>query len=214
MEPFLNITEREEIKLKENLKGHIYTFNKGEEILQTINAKNIICIMLDGEARYVLNDYNGNEILIEELKKNSVFGTFINDIDNPNTQLYSASETKVLVLDYNLLMSDLLNNNLYYIKFIKNLFSILTYKIDEYNKRIRVLSKKSIRDKILEYISILYENYHSKTIYLDKSLKDIADYICVNRSAMFREIKYLKEDRIISLEKSKLTILYDIYKEL
>ncbi len=210
MEPFLNITEREEIKLKENLKGHIYTFNKGEEILQTINAKNIICIMLDGEARYVLNDYNGNEILIEELKKNSVFGTFINDIDNPNTQLYSASETKVLVLDYNLLMSDLLNNNLYYIKFIKNLFSILTYKISEYNKRIRVLSKKSIRDKILEYISILYENYHSKTIYLDKSLKDIADYICVNRSAMFREIKYLKEDRIISLEKSKLTILYDI----
>jgi CRP-like cAMP-binding protein len=210
MEPFFNITEREEIKLKENLKGHIYTFNKGEEILQTINAKNIICIMLDGEARYVLNDYNGNEILIEELKKNSVFGTFINDIDNPNTQLYSASETKVLVLDYNLLMSDLLNNNLYYIKFIKNLFSILTYKISEYNKRIRVLSKKSIRDKILEYISILYENYHSKTIYLDKSLKDIADYICVNRSAMFREIKYLKEDRIISLEKSKLTILYDI----
>ena len=40
------------------------------------------------------------------------------------------------------------------------------------------------------------------------SLKDLADYMGVNRSAMFRELKRLKEDHLIEVKGKRITLLY------
>ena len=77
------------------------------------------------------------------------------------------------------------------------------------NQRLRILTKKSIRDRIIEYFNIEKEKKHSQVFYLSMSLKDLADYLSVNRSAMFRELKYLKEDNLISIVNRKVSILYE-----
>ena len=41
---------------------------------------------------------------------------------------------------------------------------------------------------------------------LNITLTDLADYLAIDRSAMMREIKHLKEDRIIVIENKKVTI--------
>ena len=38
--------------------------------------------------------------------------------------------------------------------------------------------------------------------------KDLADYIGANRASMFRELKHLKEDKIIEVKGRKVTLLY------
>ena len=48
----------------------------------------------------------------------------------------------------------------------------------------------------------------SKSIYLKVSLKELADYIAVNRSAMFRELRHLKDDKLININGRKITLLY------
>ena len=74
--------------------------------------------------------------------------------------------------------------------------------------RIRILEKKQIRDKLLEFFDIEYKKSHSKFIYLPFSLKDLADYIAVNRSAMFRELKHLKDEKFIEIKDKRITLLY------
>ena len=49
-----------------------------------------------------------------------------------------------------------------------------------------------------------------KYIYLPFSLKDLADYLAVNRSAMFRELKHLKEDKFIEIKDRKIVLLYKL----
>ena len=39
-------------------------------------------------------------------------------------------------------------------------------------------------------------------------IKDLADYFAVNRSAMFRELKNLKEEKFIKIDGKKITLLY------
>ena len=56
---------------------HIYKFSENQEILPTIKNENIIAIILDGYAQIINIEYNGNEIIVEELFKDSVFGTNI-----------------------------------------------------------------------------------------------------------------------------------------
>ena len=208
MSPFDGISEKEKEKIKESLNAHIYEFNKGDELTTFINSKNMIGVVLEGKTKLILNSYTGEEILIEDFKKDSIFGTNISDINNLDTKMYALEYTKVAIVDYNLLISELFNQKDWYVKFIKNLFKILLIISNEINKRLRILTKKSIRDRLIEYFNIEYENKKTKTFYLEMPLKNLADFLSVNRSAMFREIKYLKEDNLIIIHNKKVNIMY------
>lgn len=206
--PFDGISEIEKNNLFKNLKAHIYKFNKNEEISTTLNNENVICILLCGCAHILNINYNGDEYLVEELNENGVFGTSISDINNIEYRIKAIEDSKVLVINYDNLID---TENIYcssFNIFILNLFTIINTKLKSNNNRIRILTKKSIRDKLLAFFENEYKKSRSKFIYLPSNFKDLADYLSINRSAMFRELKYLKEENFIKIEGKKITLLY------
>lgn len=205
---FSNISELQKTKLFKLLRAHIYNFNKNEEILSTIKNDNIVCVLLEGHAQIVNIDYNGNEILIEELEKDFVFGSGISEINSSECQIRALETCRVLVINYDRLTNVEYTSHTYYNIFVNNLFDIIHTKLNEKNERIRILTKKTIRDKLLEYFEYEYRKTRSKFIYLPNSFKDLADYFAVNRSAMFRELKCLKEEKFIKIDGKKITLLY------
>lgn len=102
------------------------------------------------------------------------------------------------------------NRFTFYNQFLKNLINILTTIIAKANERIEVLSNKSIRDKLLDYFRILSKKTGSKVIYLPMSYTELADYLAVNRSALSREIKNLKDDELIETKGKRIKLLYYI----
>ena len=92
--------------------------------------------------------------------------------------------------------------------FIKNLFIIMTKKISERNERIQILTKKTIRYRLLEYFEIMRKKNNSLNIYLPYNYIDLAAYIAVDRSAMSRELSNLKDEGFINIKGKKITILY------
>lgn len=75
------------------------------------------------------------------------------------------------------------------------------------NERIELLTKKSIRDKLLTYFNILSSKNFSKRFTIPFSLTDLADYLCVDRSAMMRELSHLKEEGFIEKKGKRITLL-------
>ena len=73
--PFEDLNQNQINKLFSLLGVHIYNFKKNQEILPTIKYENIISIILQGYAQIINIDYNGNEIVMENLAKNDIFGT-------------------------------------------------------------------------------------------------------------------------------------------
>lgn len=206
--PFADLSRLQVNKLFELLEVHTYKFNKNEEILPTLKNGNIVAILLDGSAQIVYIEYNGNEIIVENLKKDSVFGTNISLTNNENCQIIAKEPTSILVIDYNKLINPKNIQHNYFNIFLVNLFDIINVKFKERNERIRILEKKQIREKLLEFFEIEYKKTHSKILYLPFALKDLADYIAVNRSAMFRELKHLKEENFVEVKNKKIKLLY------
>ena len=206
--PFEDLTKLQINKLFDLLSVHQYKYHRNEEILPTIKNENIVCIILEGFAQIIYMEYNGDEILMENLYKNSVFGTNISGTNNDNCEIIARDYTEVLVIDYdNLLNPKNLNHN-YFNTFIRNLFDITNNKYKETNKRLRILEKKQIRDRLLEFFEINYARNPLKTLLLPFSLKELSDYIGVNRSAMFRELSHLKDDKLIEVHGRKIKLLY------
>lgn len=208
--PFEGLSKLQIGKLLVLLGVHRYKYSKGEEIIPTIKNDNIIGIILDGFAQIINIEYNGNEMVQENLGKDSVFGTTISATNSESCQIIAKEDTEVLIIDYSRLMRPENLTHNYFNIFLSNLYDIMSNKFRETNERVKVLEKKQIREKLLKFFEIEHKKSHSKNIYLNFALKDLADYLAVDRSAMFRELKHLKDDKLIEVDGRKIKILYEI----
>ena len=206
--PFEGLTEFQKNKLFILLGTHIYPYKKNQEILPTIKNDNIIGIILDGYAQIVSIEYNGNEIIRENLPLNSVFGSNMSGTNYEDYQIIAKQDTTVLVIDYDKLMNPANLNHNYFNTFFYNLFDIINVKFKEINERIKIIEKKQIRDRLLEFFEVENKKSPLNTFYLSMSFKDLADYLSIDRSAMFRELKHLKEEKLIEINNKKITLLY------
>ena len=208
--PFQNISPKNREKLLYTLESSRLTFPKNELILSNINQGNIIGIVIKGMMQIIKTDYNGTRTIIEELEENDIFGTIISPLSN-EYDILTKEESTVYIIDYDEIKKLDLENKSYYNQFLKNLLEIIILKIEERNNRIEILTKKTIRNKLLEYFNIESKKNGLRVINLPFNFTDLADYLAIDRSAMSRELKYLKEEGFIEIKNHKITLLYDKY---
>lgn len=204
---FSKISVNEKEKLLRLLETNILSFPKNTTMLSS-TKDNIIGIILEGYAQIIRTDYNGNRTIIEELNEESIFGTVISSLKSNEYEVITKENTKVLIIDYDSIINYQNTSYKYYNQFIKNLLEITTNIIEEKNERIQILTKKTIRDKLLEYFNSYCKKHATRVIYLPFSYTDLADYIAADRSAMSRELGYLKEEGFIKTKGRRINILY------
>ncbi len=205
---FENISPKNQEKLLKMLKAHSIPYMKGVNILSNVNRDNFIGIVDEGSLQIVFNDYNGNSIIIDELEQNQIFGNLISSINSEECEVITKEKTKVTYIDYdNITQPEIIKTD-FYIIFVKNLIKIMAEQLNLKNERIEILTKRSIRDKLLEYFRILSSKKGSKNFTLPFSFIDLANYLSVDRSAMTRELKYLKTEGFIKIEGKRVYLLY------
>lgn len=206
--PFEGLSGVQIHKLYELLGAHIYFYRKNQEILPTMKNNNMIGVVLEGSASIQNVEYNGNTIVLETLEKDSIFGTNISATHLENYEIVARQDAQILIIDYSSLIRPENLSHGYYTIFLRNLFDIINMKFRKANERIKVLEEKQIRDKILMYFEIEFKKGRRRYIELPFSWKDFADYIASNRTAMFRELKSLKEEGFISVKGRRVFLLY------
>lgn len=206
--PFDKISDKNKRRLIQDLDGNISIFKKNNSLQLFNDNDNIIGIIIEGYIQIIKTDSNGNRIIIDELEENQIYGSIIYSLKSSEYDMIAKEDTKVIIIDYN----KILNNNFikeYHFQFIKNILKIVTEQIEEKNERINILTKKTIRNKLLEYFEIMSKKRSSRYIYLPFNFTDLADYLAIDRSAMSRELKYLKEEGFIEIKGKKITLLYE-----
>lgn len=207
-ELFYNISEKNREKLLTYLEAVTYKYAKNKRILNNLISNNFICIILKGSIEITRIDVEGNKRLIDSYETNSLFCSLSYSFKNEETEITTKEETKIIIIDFNSIINMNENKLSIYNTFLKNLTIILSKIIVKSNERIEVLSNKSIRDKLLDYFKIQSKKNNSKVIYLPVSYTELADYLAVNRSALSREIKNLKDDGLIETRGRRIKLLY------
>ena len=206
--PFDYISEKNKEKLLRSLDADILHFNENTNIPQSIIDNNSIGIVVNGYIQITRINYNGNNVLIEELQENEVFGSSVSYLKSGDYIATAKEDTKLIIVDLNSIINFKENSKSYYNQFIKNLFLILNEKMQIKNQRIQILTRRTIRNKLLEYFVVASKGTGSKNVYLPFSFTALADYLAVDRSALSREIKYLKDEGFIDVKGKRITLLY------
>lgn len=184
------------------------SFAKNEVITSYIQKRNQFCILISGNADLVRYDLNGNKTIVEHFSKNDIFGEVFYVITTNNELLVeSKNKCEVLFYTYDDIYSKCKNNCKFHQKLTENLPELILRKVTNLNMRIELLTKRSIRDKLICYFTLLSTRNLSRSFSLPFSLTDLADYLSVDRSAMMRELKLLKEDGIIEKSGNRIELL-------
>lgn len=204
---FQNITLNEKGKILKLLNTTIFTYQKGVNISYSFNDSETVGVILEGSLDIVRIDYNGNRTIIDTVYEDELFGSSITSIINNDYEIVTKEEVRILWIDYNHILKNS-DTSLAYNQFLKNLLSILLeYNILK-NERIEILTQKTIRNKLLEYFRLTAQKNKSKIIYLKSTWQDLADYLAIDRSAMSRELKNLKDEGFIIVKGRVITLCY------
>ena len=205
---FDNIKPINKEKILKLVEAQTIQYNKDIDILSGPKRKNYIALIESGSVQIVVNDYSGNSMIIEDLKEKDVFGTLLSAIESDECSVITKETTRVTYIDYDSIYNIEIVKNESYVIFIKNLLQIMTSQINSKNDRIQILSKRSTRDKLLEYFKITSQNIGNKRFELPFTFTDLANYLCVDRCAMTREISHLKNEGFIKINNRQVTLLY------
>lgn len=190
-------------------KIQIKNFQKGEVITNYIQKRNQFCMLISGSADLVKYDLNGNKTIIERIAEGNAFGEIFYTINTNNEFFVEAKKnSSVLFFKYDDIKTKCKTTCKFHEILSHNLPEIILNKVIDLNTRIELLTNRSIRDKLIGYFNTLSTKTFSKTITLDLSLTNLADYLCVDRSAMMRELKALKEEGFIEKNGDKIILLH------
>lgn len=206
---FKNIPDKVKTKILELLKKTTYTFPNNSIVPKDIFYTKSILIVLEGTIEINKIDYNDNESTIDLLTKDDITTTFTIPFLDNDYNLYLKEPTNILILDFNYILSNETTNK-YFNELLKNLLDILSKKMININNRMEIMSNKTIRNKLLTFFKQLSKKYNSNIIYLPFNFTSLSNYLCVDRSAMNRELKHLKEENLIEVKGKRIKLNYYI----
>ena len=195
---FTDILPEEQEKMRVCFQARELIFQNGETIMEYSCSMHKIGLILYGRALLYCCDESGNQFMIDELKKDAVFGEpFLLPADSQHYYVSAAEETKVMFIDYEHVIKRCEKSCHHHSQMVSNLFQMTALQSRQQMNRIYMLSRSSTREKLLAYLSSLSTEQHSRKIYVPMSYTALAQYLSADRSAMTRELKNLENEGIL-----------------
>lgn len=205
---FDNITYDEISKMKKCFNAVNRKYMAGETI-NNLESKSL-GIVVSGVVEIIRFDFDGNRTILECINENGIFGgLFLSQIDEGDVQIICSADAEVLFIDYEHLVKQCNNACDHHSTLIRNMLSIVSEKSIKLSNRVEVLSQRTLRKKLITYFNMISKEKGKKNIVIPFSLSKLSDYLCVDRSAMLREMKKMREEGLIDSHAKKVTILYD-----
>lgn len=206
---FLGMSDDELKGLLECFGARIRKFEKEEMVIRQGDVISNIYLILDGEVNIEKDSYWGRRIIISRLGKNDNLAlSFVGSKDvESSVDAITVKDTTVLVLRYEKCTSMCQNACTRHKVLINNLFRILSKENIELIQKIENVSQKTIRDKLLTYLSNEAQRQHSNSFDIHFNRQDLADYLNVDRSAMSFELSKLQKEGLIEYNKNHFELL-------
>lgn len=203
---FQSIKEEQLAEVIDCLSGYFKKYQAGELIFGIGEKNYSLGIIQKGKIEISKDDFLGNRFLLTVLEEGELFAeTFVcAGIEEIPVNVIAKEAVEILFLDYQKIIGEHSKHCQFHEQLISNMIQILAKKNLHLNERINAISKRSIRQKIIAYLTSIQRGEES-SIELLLSRQELADFLCVDRSAMTTELYKMKEEGIIDFSKNKFS---------
>jgi CRP-like cAMP-binding protein len=195
----------EEIELMMGcLDGYVKTYNKGETIYHSGEYIQKAGLVLSGSVHIENDDLWGNKTILAHVGAGQVFAeTYVCIPGEPLMINVVATEpVEILFLNLGRGTKTCARNCAFHGRLIQNLLAISAQKNLNLSRRIFYTTSKSIRGRLLSYLSDQATRYGSLEFDIPFNRQQLADYLGVDRSAMSNELSKMQKESLLTVNKN------------
>lgn len=178
---------------------------KGE--LVVFDAKRPIGVVLDGLIQIVQDDYWGTRSIIHMLVPGKTIGESFTAFPGVNLNQKAIVQKDVLLLAFSkekLLAGTFPEQKL----ILENLLGIYGIHQRIFLQKFQLLSRRKTRDRLLAYFSMIALEKGSSSFILPFTRQEMADYLCVERSAMCTALSAMQREGILRIKGRAVELLH------
>ncbi len=206
---FYNISEDEQISMMHCFNTSLHSYSSGEVICFFDEDDKRIGIIESGSAKVIHSLPNGSQTILENLNEGDIFGQlFYYYAEKENISVEASKNCQVRFIDYEHIIKRCSKACLHHSRLVHNVLCMISEKTQSICEHLEVLSRRSIRERLFSYFEILSNKNNSRTFELPFTISALADYLSVDRSAMSRELKKMRDEDLIKMSKRKVTLNY------
>lgn len=188
---------------------YIADYQKGQTVALEQEHISHIGIVLEGAVDMIKEDIWGNKTILARIGKDDLFGeTFACGSDTLSVVSFMVSkDAKVLFMPFCKAMHACANGCEFHQKLTDNMVRIIADKNRDLLRKIEVISQKTLREKILAYLSIQAQQQKSRYFEIPLGRNELAEYLCADRTALARELGRMRDEGLIDYDKNIFRIL-------
>ena len=206
---FQDIEPDERVRMLGCTGYHFGTFSKGDIIHFENENINHVGIVISGAVDMIKEDIWGNRTMLVRIRENEVFGeTFACGTDNLSIVTFQVSEdAHILFMPFGRMMCRCSNACPSHQRLIENMVRVIADKNRDLMRKVEAVSKRSIREKLLSYLSIQAQTQGTRYFEIPLGRIELAEYLCVDRSALTRELVKMRQEGIIDYDRNWFRML-------
>lgn len=205
---FKDIEEHNIKSVLDCLDAHIQTYSKDEYISVAGDTVSSIGIVLSGHIQIMKEDYDGNRMILTNCEPGDMFlEAFVcAEIKEIPVTILSIQKCEILYLQYDKILRPCGQVCPYHQIIVQNMISCIARKNIVLNKKIEHLSRPNTKEKLLSYLSEERQKAKSSVFTIPYNRQQLADYLCVDRSAMSSELSRMQAQGLLAYEKNKFQL--------
>lgn len=189
--------------------GHSRAFEKGAFLFLAGDRIDAVGVVLTGQLRILKEDAFGNRAILAEIGPGAVFGeSFVCGSRYAlSVSVEAVTACEVLFLDFDKVMQVCSSACPFHQALVRNMVRLIAQKNIGLMEKMEVLTKRTLREKILAYLSLLMQRQGGRAVESPLGRVDLADYLGVDRSALTRELNHMQSEGLLAFSKNRYEVL-------
>ncbi len=186
------------------------TYEKGEIVNPLGEPLPFFGLVLSGCVQVQTDDIDGNPMIMATVTPGETFGESLHYLRRVSSvYIVTMADTVILTMQAQEMYPSAVQSgrNEREAALVHRFLLLLTNRTLEMNNRIQVLSKISMREKLIALFTMYANQQGSRTIRLPFDRNGLAVYLGVNRSALSRELSRMQREGLIRFDKNVFEIL-------
>ena len=184
-------------------------YKKGEYILREGEHISDIFILVEGKIHIQKDDYWGNRSILSVISVGEMFGegyaapesgALLNDV-------VAVEDSSVIFFDVKRILTTCSSACRFHNMIVQNMFLAISDKNRRLVQKLGHMSGRTTRAKLISYLSEEAKRQGSSAFTVPFNRQQLADYLCVDRSAMSNELCKMRDEGMIRFEKSRFELL-------